>query len=58
MPTCTFIVFQAPETGQIGEEFDLKVTFKNPLQEKLTGGGFHIEAPGIIRSHHIKHKSV
>ena len=33
-----------------GEEFELKIMFTNPLEDKLTGGHFHIEAPGIVKS--------
>ena len=33
-----------------GEEFEVKISFTNPLKEKMTGGHFHIEGPGIVKS--------
>ena len=33
-----------------GEEFELKISFTNPLKDKLTGGHLHVEAPGIVKS--------
>lgn len=50
------ISLQVPEEAEIGSEFDVVLKMTNPLKEKLTGANFHIEAPGIVRSHTVKHK--
>ena len=43
-------IVQAPERVDLGESFDVEIKFTNPLDEALTGGVLHIEAPGIVRS--------
>ena len=49
---------QLPEKVVIGESFEVSVKFTNPLSEKLTGGVFHIEAPGLIKSLREPHRQV
>ena len=39
-----------PERVAKGKEFELKISFTNPLKNKLTGGHLHVEAPGIVKS--------
>lgn len=40
------------------EEFELRVRFTNPLHENLTNASIHVEASSIVKSLHIKCRSV
>ena len=49
---CTIFLHLKVKPAEVvkGEEFELKITFTNPLKDKLTGGHLHVEAPGIVKS--------
>ena len=40
----------SPTEVVVREEFELTITLRNPLKDKLTGGVFHLEAPGVVRA--------
>ncbi|CAH1780198.1 unnamed protein product [Owenia fusiformis] len=43
------LIIQAPEKAVLREDFDVTVTFTNPLDVPLTGGEFVLEGAGILR---------
>ena len=46
------------ENPRVGRVFSIQVSFTNPLNIELTKCNFNLEAPGVVRAHEIKFRSI
>ena len=50
------LLLQAPAQVKVGEEYEVEVSFKNPLPRALTKCEFNLEGASLQRPVTIKHK--